>query len=348
MKLKQIALATMILGSAIAVGAQETTLFFAASARTQGANETSWVTDARVFNPDSSETITVRLSFLESNTDNTGAEEFEISVAPRQAAALDDLVGNIFGRSGTGGVRLHSSSPFLATSRTFNTGDGSSGTFGQFIPGMAPAAALEEGILLQVSNDPSPTGSRSNLGFVNPGLGAVVVSYRVFDATSDTLLGAGTWELPPLAYHQINNVFNAIGRGGSVVGNATIEFSAPTPVLVYASVVDNTSGDAIFVQPSADSGTPGGGNSHPVGVIRSPGTEITVAVGEAVEFVATVSDPDGDDVTGLWDFGDGSTEPGLSVSHSFATAGVYTVTFTATDEHGLSDPFPDTRTVTVE
>ena len=41
------------------------------------------------------------------------------------------------------------------------------------------------------------------------------------------------------------------------------EFLATAPVLGYASVVDNMSGDAIFVTPSADTGTPPNQNNPP-------------------------------------------------------------------------------------
>ena len=67
-------------------------------------------------------------------------------------------------------------------------------------------------------------------------------------------------------------------------------------------------------------------------------------MGQSVTFAGSVSDPDGDSVTVLWNFGDGtsSTElvPGPTV---YNDVGTFTVTFIATDEHGLSDPTPDTR-----
>jgi len=50
-----------------------------------------------------------------------------------------------------------------------------------------------------------------------------------------------------------------------------------------------------------------------------------------------------------WDFGDGISSPDLAPGdHTYNDPGVYLVTFTATDDQGLSDPTPDTRTITVE
>lgn len=53
-------------------------------------------------------------------------------------------------------------------------------------------------------------------------------------------------------------------------------------------------------------------------------------------FVATVADPDGDAVTVSWNFGDGTFASGATVTKTYATAGFYTVSATATDGHGGS------------
>jgi len=340
----------VVLLTAVAGGAfaQETVRYFPAAAHSPGLFGTFFVTDARVFNPDDEQTITVNLQLLAADSDNSAATVLPVVIGPRQAAALDDLVDTVFAASGAGGVRLTSTMPFLATSRTYNIGDGTSGTFGQFIPGLMAGDALQQGILLQAVNDPAATGFRTNVGFVNPNLTAVTVTVKVFNADTATLIGEGTRSLPPYAYSQINNVFNFVGSGSTVVRNATVEITATAAVLAYASVVDNTSGDAIFLTPYADTGTPVQANRPPDGAISEPAGNVTVTAGASVHFVATASDPDGDTVTGMeWDFGDGVTASGLDVTHTYSQAGTFTATFTATDDQGLADPTPPTRTVTV-
>lgn len=111
-------------------------------------------------------------------------------------------------------------------------------------------------------------------------------------------LGAGTVTLQPLGFRQVNNVFQFVGAGDVVVRNASVELASKPAVLAYASVVDNTSGDPIFVSPFANTGTPATTNNPPQGTVDSPADDVTVDAG-------------------------------------------------ATDERGLADPAPDSRTVTV-
>jgi hypothetical protein len=57
------------------------------------------------------------------------------------------------------------------------------------------------------------------------------------------------------------------------------------------------------------------------------------------------SDPDGDTLTYAWDFGDGQTGNGATVTHTYATGGPKTVVLTVTDPGNLSDT--ESKSVTV-
>jgi len=71
-----------------------------------------------------------------------------------------------------------------------------------------------------------------------------------------------------------------------------------------------------------------------------------VSVGQAVSFDASASeDPDGTIVSYDWDFGDGTSGSGVSVSHTYTTAGNYLVSLTVTDDQGATGTV--TRTVIV-
>lgn len=90
-------------------------------------------------------------------------------------------------------------------------------------------------------------------------------------------------------------------------------------------------------------------NQAPSGTITAPAANVSITPGQSVSFSGTATDPNGDPVTVLWDFGDGSATSTVLApgNHTYAAAGTYTVTFTATDSFGLADPTPATRTITV-
>ncbi|MCR1024373.1 PKD domain-containing protein [Cellulophaga baltica] len=70
-------------------------------------------------------------------------------------------------------------------------------------------------------------------------------------------------------------------------------------------------------------------NQAPVAVASGP---TTTTIGAVENFYAdSSSDPDGDNLTYLWDFGDTTTSNLINPTHSYTTAGPYTVTLTVTD-----------------
>lgn len=69
--------------------------------------------------------------------------------------------------------------------------------------------------------------------------------------------------------------------------------------------------------------------------IAYAGPDKAAFVGESVSFNGSAMD-DGSIVSYEWDFGDGATASGISVSHSYAVAGSYMATLTVTDNGGLT------------
>ena len=90
-------------------------------------------------------------------------------------------------------------------------------------------------------------------------------------------------------------------------------------------------------------------NLPPSGDIQ-PSGNVTVAPNIPVDFSGTAVDPDNTlPLTYSWNFGNGTTSTLLDPpAVTYATTGVYTVTFTVTDALGAADPTPAIRTVTVE
>lgn len=84
----------------------------------------------------------------------------------------------------------------------------------------------------------------------------------------------------------------------------------------------------------------GGGNAAPTASFTYACVDL------ACDFDATASgDLDGAIASYAWDFGDGATGSGATVSHSYVSGGTYTVTLTVTDDAGATDT--ETQTVSV-
>ncbi|WP_233189025.1 LamG domain-containing protein [Subtercola sp. Z020] len=87
--------------------------------------------------------------------------------------------------------------------------------------------------------------------------------------------------------------------------------------------------------------TPGAANVAPTASFTSTATDL------AATFDGSASaDSDGTVAGYAWDFGDGQTATGATTSHSYTTAGTYTVSLTVTDNRGATGVFTNTVIVT--
>jgi hypothetical protein len=212
-----------------------------------------FVSDARVFNPSYDTPAATLLEFFQAGTSpNTNAtNSMVVNIAPRGTAILNDVAGSAgLNVTATGAVRVTSAEPVVTTSRIYTT---TNGTFGQFVPSAARSSALRRGVMPQLSNSSAASGFRTNVGFFNPNPEPVTVRFELRDG-SGNLVGQNSISLAALSQQQ-----NSIGTyfPGVDVSNAqnlTLSFDASAPVAGYASVVDNTSADQIFVPAQSDSG----------------------------------------------------------------------------------------------
>jgi hypothetical protein len=150
-----------------------------------------------------------------------------------------------------GSVEVSSDVPVLVTARTYN--QGTSGTFGQYLPGADAGQALASGQLGVLPQIKNTADFRTNVGFVNLGSSTCTVRVRLYSASGLQIGSAVTRPVDPGEWVQINDVYDEAGAGSSSLGMATVELvSGDGPIWAYASVVDNTSNDPttvpVFVQ----------------------------------------------------------------------------------------------------
>jgi PKD repeat protein len=72
-------------------------------------------------------------------------------------------------------------------------------------------------------------------------------------------------------------------------------------------------------------------NRAPVASFATSGANLSVVVDGSAS-----SDPDGDALSYAWDFGDGATATGASVTHAYATGGAYQIALTVSDGHATA------------
>jgi hypothetical protein len=85
------------------------------------------------------------------------------------------------------------------------------------------------------------------------------------------------------------------------------------------------------------------GNVPPT--VQAAATPRSGAAPLRVTFTSAATDPDGDQVSTVWDFGDGVKAGGANIAHTYTRAGTYTATVKVTDPGGLTDT--DSVTITV-
>lgn len=226
------------------------TMVIPVSAHVGGAHGTAWVTDLVLHNPGTSQ-VTAYAFFLESETDSSEAEAVPIEIPANQSYLFEDAVRSVFGRSsGTGTVLIGSDQPVIVSSRTYNNSP--EGTYGQSISGMPIRDALAPGELASVIQ--LAAGSfRSNLGAVNLTGEPIDVVAEIYSDAGQRL-DTRVLRIPPWSHLQINAVFSQAGHPQIADGYAVMRCSdLNARWFAYASVVDNRSGDPVYVAPVEES-----------------------------------------------------------------------------------------------
>jgi len=227
-------------------------LYLSAAASAPGAAGTYWYTDAWIHNRAEVD-VDVVGAFLAQGRDNSSALVSLQSLGTIAAGGFLEVadIVSALGQSGkVGGVYL-AATPLEATgtadliaasSHTWTGNPFGEGTYGQGITAVSAGTEDE----LRVPGLIQTSAFRTNVGVLNTSYSDVTVRIRILDS-SGTQRADVLWDLQPYEQRQASLASLGLSQlaGGTCVFNVT---AGPESFIGYASIVDNDSGDAVYVE----------------------------------------------------------------------------------------------------
>ncbi len=314
----------LVLALALTAAAALGDVVIPSSAFSSGKNNAEFHSDVRVFNPTSSP-INFTPIFYRSDAAGNVVNTVQmpvVTIGPREQLAYDNALQGLFGQSiGVfGPIRLETAGELIVSSGVNNVNAcGNGSVSGQWLPGIDTTTALKAGTLVQLAASANATtGYRSNLDFMNPGATAANVTVKIRKGDGSQL-SSGTISVGAngLVQKALDDGGTFPGVAGTTDTNLWVEFTSDQPVLVFASVINNASGDPFAIVMTAE---PNVSSSAPVASYTvTPASPVT---GQAATFTDTSTNSP---VNRFWAFGDGavdSTTTGTS-THTYAAPGTY-------------------------
>lgn len=218
-----------------------------AAAHVEGAQGTFWRTDVTIVNPYGWRSITVEIRLLVTGQNNTSGPEHSFNIGANEQLVLEDVVLSTFGVTGTGALVLQSpdGAYFTVSARTY-TGD--SATFGQTENGQKNVCHADDNALIAGIRDDARY--RTNIGVVNAASRPAEIRARVF-SDGGSLVATKVFELEPWSHQQVSlrSFGGAVSSGYLRWDSLSTDY---TQWVAYASVVDESSGDAVFLEERED------------------------------------------------------------------------------------------------
>jgi hypothetical protein len=255
-------------------------------ARSPGAAGTHWRTDGRLWNP-AHAPANVAVWWFGAQTDNMGAPQRTLTLAPGQVEEIDDLLGSVFGApdGSSGALRFQSASPVVVAGRTSNLDPTGmrAGTFGAQQSPVPLASFVEAGSVALMTAIEQDAAFRTNVGLLAGAAGASL-GLSLLSPAGVTLASA-TDTLGPFGWTQPN--IGALFPATLIPAGAQLRIDAITGSFsAYDSKIDNGSGDPVVTPASPLAAVCG--SASPIAYDCNPATgcsQISVA-GDPVDTTA--------------------------------------------------------------
>ena len=241
-----------------AIGPAGESIWVPAAAHSDGTGGTHWRTDLEVHNPGNAQ-LSFAVALLVAGQDNSTPVSKTFTLGPQQSIRYPDvLFDSAVGFGITNGSATLKVTPqggrVMVTSPGNPLGLPAGSTFGQFIPCQPDSQAVavgQEGRLLQLWQSLDDiSGYRTNIGVVNATSASLGVNGVLVKADGTTLCTPPQLTLPPYGFVQIAKVMIQAGCSTTAVANGYAVLTTPTAggkFFAYASVIDNRSGDPVYI-----------------------------------------------------------------------------------------------------
>ncbi len=230
-------------------------LYEAVVGKVTGAKNENFVSDQRLVNR-SGATAMIAVDFFASNSGGLSAPTATqtVSVPAGSQVVLNDILGGTFSTSGIGALRITADRDVVAVSRLSNDKRGvNQGTVGMFVPAVRVGDACRSGTLPLLSHASTldiqnGVGFRASVGYFNPNPASVTATFTVRRNDSSTL-GTKTVTVRGFSHAQFSifDLIDTVASSDRAQDDFFLSYTVTgAPLLVYAVVIDNRTGDPYF------------------------------------------------------------------------------------------------------
>jgi hypothetical protein len=224
--------------------------------KVDGLNNTKFVADLRIVNTTGDPAAVVLEFFPSGPAGNSAASATRLmTLAPGSEAVINDVVGSQFSATGLGALKVGTDGGQVTGVRVFNDlRANNGGTTGFFIRPQGLSDAANSGVLPFLSQASTAdiqagVGFRSNIGWFNPNLLPVNMTFQARRASDGSLLGAVGVTIAGLSQLQqaVFQLISTVAAADQVQTDFYVTWTSTLPVDVYGAVVDNKTGDVVYV-----------------------------------------------------------------------------------------------------
>jgi hypothetical protein len=220
--------------------------------RTRGAAQTNWFTRLAAVNPSVSSTSEWSVEIIPQSPYGSTSRftSEQTPIGPLHLSVVTDF--NVNDLDGIGAARILSDQDLAVTAAIYNGSAGERGDFGYNVHGLALENARTSGVLMDLANSSASDfaarmGHRTNIGFFNPEIYPVEAIFRAFDSDGTTL-GQTVISIPAWSMVQVPvfELFDDVPESARVSDSFWVRWQTGHPIFVYATVVNNATGDPEF------------------------------------------------------------------------------------------------------